>query len=182
MLNARARRHAIAVLRRALLSAILFSVGLALALGLGAPDPGVAEVSYAAAMGVVAWGSALAIVLRSGAHAADERRMGTHMRPSRHLWTSGAGQALGDSTDPVVLERSELERDLRLGRVTMEDFDLLLRHRLERLAVARCSRLGRSPDELPMVGGDQDRSSERTAPGVPTSEVESFVGRLERMT
>lgn len=181
MLNARARRHAARVLRRAFVAAVLFSAGLALALGLGAPEPGLAEASYAAAMGVVAWGSVLAIALRSGLGEGDGSRAGTKNGAAERWRLGDAGLGSDAATDPVVLERLELERDLRLSRLTMEDYDLLLRHRLERLTSARCSRLGCSPAELPVVG-DRSDPSDRTAPGVPTSEVDSLVGRLEAMT
>lgn len=177
--------------RRALVLGGLSTIGIALALGLGAPDPGAAERSYASALGLIAWSVAVTwlgeISRRQGARGAKRAAELGITAQERRLDSSDAA-----SSDPAVLVLVDLERNLRLGRLTIGDYQALLRPRLADLAATRLARLGMpitSPaarsalgDSYALVDPARAQPVDRGAPGVSLDAVAELVSRLEELT
>lgn len=164
-------------LRRLVVLAAVSTAGIALALGLGAPDPGIAERAYGAAMGLLG-------CLAGIAYVAERERPGT-----------GPGED-GDedsaANDPALRALSDLERNLRLGRLTLGDFHVLVRPRLVDLVASRLARRGvplASPaarsalgDSYALVDPSSSTPTDRSRPGVPLAAVADLVARLEELS
>ena len=117
---------------RVLALAVLGSFGLVMALGLGLPDPGVAERSFGALIGVL--GCVLGLQwLRSTAEGRNPQgRFGVAIeRPDED-----PPQA------PAVASAKNLERALKLGASTIGSYNLLVLPHLQILANSKLSRAG----------------------------------------
>jgi len=155
----------------------LATVGLVVALVVGAPAPGVVERVYSAVAGLLV---IVMIVRRLEIGPATERTG----RPfsSRH-------QPDEEPLEPADAAWLDLERGLRLGALTAGDFDHLIRPRLAALAGSgrRRSPAGSKPDDagsgdlgqLDLLMDGNARLRERSGPGIPLSEVEAIVSALE---
>jgi len=163
------------VTRMSLFVLAVATVGLAIALGVGAPDPGAAERAYAAAAGLV-----LIVAL--------VRRLG--LGPLSGGFRAAADAGDDEAGDPAKARLLDLERALRLGALAAGDFDLLVRPRLAALARSRRPRAGSvsatGPVGLaspaPFAGvltRGNPRLADRSGPGVPLEEIEAIVTSLE---
>ncbi|MGO9195994.1 MAG: hypothetical protein ACLQK4_02555 [Acidimicrobiales bacterium] len=163
---------------------VLATTGLAIALGVGAPDPGVAEKAYAGAAGVL-------IIVGLLRHLSQTAYTSPTRVRSMSATASGAGKLAGDEDvpgDSAMAIWWTLERALRLSTLTAGHFDLGVRHRLASLARARAGRFGGSaseaeagallaPDSLLRPGSPRLR--DRNGPGIPLEEIDRIVTILE---
>jgi hypothetical protein len=152
------------------------TAGLAVALGVGAPDPGAAERAYAAAAGLLL---IVALVRRLG--------LGPFTTGSVRATAGGPDD---DAGDPALARWLDLERALRLGTLAAGDFDLLVRPRLAALARSRRPRAGSvsrtaavdlaDPAQFAgVLAPGSPRLADRSGPGIPLEEVEAIVTSLE---
>jgi len=165
------------ILVRLLVVAGVCTVGLALALGLGAPDPGLAERAYGAADGLLGCVASLVFVREQAGRAAAA--------------PDAAEDDIVASNDPAVRVLSDLERALRLGRLTAGDFHVLLRPRLAELASSSLARRGvplgseaaraALGDAYALVDPAAPPPADRSDPGVPLAAVSDLVQRLEQL-
>jgi hypothetical protein len=159
----------------------LASGGLALALGVGLPDPGTAERVYAAVIGLL--GCVLAVGwLQSTAEGGAPR---------------GRFSIANDDPEddppqaPTVEAAKHLERALGLGTATIGSFTLIVQPRLQ--ALAR-SKLGRADIQLGdmaasrllgdgwlLVDPDAPPPQDRLATGIPLGRLEQLVDALEQL-
>jgi len=167
---------------RVMVLAILASGGLALALGLGLPDPGAAERAFAALIGLL--GCLLA------------------MRWLRLHAEGGAPQdrfsvAPDDPKEPPprapnVEAAENLERALSLGVSTIGSYNLLVLPRLQALASAKLGRAGCRlsdgsaaaellGDGWPLVDPATPPPPDAMAPGVSLQRVTLVVEALEKL-
>ncbi|MGH9291496.1 MAG: hypothetical protein ACRDZ6_01780 [Acidimicrobiales bacterium] len=191
---------------RIVLAALACSAGLGLALGLGAPKPGVAERSYAAAMGILGWALAVVLLRGGGGAGTDTGRFDSRQfagltgggRGGRGgsgdgSGGGGSGDDRGDaaSYDPVEASRARLESCLRLGTVTSGDFHALVRPRLTELSAARLQRHGIASGSAlaadllgpaaALVDPRRAPPEDRTARGTELDAVAELVDRLESL-
>ncbi len=167
---------------RSLVATLLCATaGLALALGVGAPDPGVAERAYAGAAGLLIIVAVYRILARSRAASPYELGKGE----GSDKVTSGEGE---EARDGATAGWQELERSLRLGTVTAGNFDLRVRTRLAALARARGRRMSGhlSPTDIErLLGADSvlrpgnSRLRDRHGPVVSIVEVDEILTILE---
>jgi hypothetical protein len=159
--------------------AVVSTGGAALALGLGAPDPGVAERCYAGAMGLITLAALLA-------HLADREEAATEQVDEAGVDDDAS------SSDPAIRAFADLERALRLGRLTAGDFHSTVRPRLLRLASSRLARAG-APittaggrellgDSFELVDPAAGPPRDRSSPGTGLDEVAALVRRLEQLS
>jgi hypothetical protein len=158
---------------------ILVGIALAIALGVGAPDPGVIERAAAAAWGLVGLGAGSATLSRVTGIA--EPRGSVPHQPAEV------------PTDSRTTRLVALERSLRFGATTSGDFYGQVRPRLARLAASFLSLrnvsitdkesvetlLGASAYEL--VDPRTKPPTDRFSPGVPVEQVSELIGRLEAL-
>ena len=167
--------------RSLLASLLLVTAGLALALGVGTPDPGAAERAYAGA-------AALLIIVAVYRSLARSRDAGS-LEGRGALRNENARSTEGEEArDGATASWQELERSLRLGVVTAGNFDLRTRPRLAALARARAGRLSGhlSPaDSEELLGADSvlragtSRLRNRLGPGISLEEIDRIVTILE---
>jgi hypothetical protein len=167
--------------RRSIAAAVLATASLALALGIGLPDPGAAERAYGGLLGLL--GCLLAVSwLRSTAEG----------RAPAGRFSSGAAGERDEAPEPPVVEAvRDLERALRLGISTIGTFNRLVQPRLQSLATAKLSRSGIRLDTEAAVEllGDGFRlvdpaappPEDRMAPGFSLHEIEGLVETLEQI-
>jgi hypothetical protein len=165
---------------RAAAAAVIAAGGLALALGLGLPDPGLAERAFAGFMGFLACMLAVRW-LRS-----------VSRMPAAPTSSPGDG-ATGDVPRAPAAEATEaLARALGLGVSTIGSYHLLVRPRLQALAGAKLARLGpglEDASEAQSLLGDgwvlvdpaTPAPADGVAPGIPIVRLEELVATLERM-
>ncbi len=175
------RRPDRAVLRLAVTAAV-GAGGLALALGLGLPDPGVAERAFAGLLGLL--GCVLALrwfrAIAEGRAPRDRFRVATER--------ATAAQPLAPSVESTL----RLGRALGFGVSTIGSYNLFVRPRLQALAEAKLARAGCGPNDAEaarkLIGDDWELvdpkappAPDRMAPGVSLLRVARIVATLERL-
>ena len=162
--------------------ATLGTAGLGLALGLGLPDPGAAERSYAALIALL--GCMLAMGWLRGT--TDEGGLSTRavaVEPGRGDLPTEA---------PAVAASNDLARALDLGVVTIGAFTQMVMPRLRTLAATKLANAGCSADDRDKASallGDGwslldpaiPRPADRTTPGVSLARVTRLVEALEKL-
>jgi hypothetical protein len=176
------RRHLSRTAARVVALAVIASGGLALALGIGLPDPGAAERAYGALIGLLSCLLALRWLLASAAGRAPHGRFGVlETEPER-----------APLQPPAVAAADNLTRALGLGVTTIGSYNLLVLPRLQGLARAALERadsgLGDSEGAAALLGDGWQlvdpaapRPSDRMAPGWPIERIEQLVEALERL-
>jgi len=156
----------------------LVALGLAIALGVGAPDPGVLERAAAGALGLLALGIG-SIVLSTAVKAPTP----TPGRPA-------GPEELSDARSAALVT---LERSLRFGSSTAGDFYVNVRSRLVPLTTSRLARLGVSlsdkassvallgEDGYALVDPGAGPPKDRFGRGVSLDRVAHLVRRLEEL-
>jgi hypothetical protein len=161
---------------------VLAGAALAVALGLGLPDPGAAERSFAAFVGVLScaliWGW-----LRSTAAGRS---------PQGRFSVAVANPAEPERLAPAVVATKSLERGLGLGSSNIGSYNLFVRPRLEGLAAAKLARAGCRLDDAnaarellgdgwALVDPTAPPPADRMAPGVSLHRIGQLVQQLERL-
>jgi hypothetical protein len=159
--------------------AILGSFGLVMALGLGLPDPGIAERSFGALIGLL--GCVLAMQwLRSNA---EGRSPQGRFSVALDLPEEAPPQA------PAVASAKNLERALTLGASTIGSYNLLVLPHLQTLAESKLSRAGCALSDGPtatellgeawsLVDPAAPLPSDRMGPGVSLGRISQLVDAL----
>jgi hypothetical protein len=162
--------------------AALGTAGLGLALGLGLPDPGTAERSFAGLIGLL--GCMVAFRWLRGT--TDERGVGT-----RAIAVDAGRDALSTEA-PAVAASKDLARALDLGVETIGAFTQMVLPRLKVLAATKLANAGCSPDDRDrasellgdgwsLVDPAAPRPADRMSPGVSLARVARLVETLEKM-
>jgi hypothetical protein len=159
--------------------AALVGIALAIALGVGAPDPAVIERAAAGAFGLLGLGIG-SIALST---AVEAGRTGRARR----------GQAFEEPTGAGAAGYVALERALRFGASTAGDFHAQIRPRLVALTKARLARSGVAlsdkdrvmellgADAYALVEPDAAPPADRFGPGVAIDRVRRLVDTLEAL-
>ena len=156
--------------------------GLAVALGLGLPDPGAAERAFAGFVGVLGCSLAWSWL----------RAMAAGRSPQGRFSLVVAGPEEPPPLAPAVAATKSLERGLGLGTTSIGSYNLFVRPRLEALASA--SSLGRDAgwltpvrrgellgDDWELVNPAAPPPEDRMAPGVSFPRIGQLVSRLEQL-
>jgi len=158
--------------------AAFVAIGLGIALGVGAPDPGVYERAAAGIFGCLGLGAGLTALSST-----VEADLPFRPRSSRPEEPTDAG------TDALVA----LERSLRFGASAAGDFHTQVRPRLMTLANACLGRHGVAlsdreratellgTDAFDLVDPTREPPADRFEPGVPVARVRRLVDRLETL-
>lgn len=176
------RWHLSRAAARVVALAVIASGGLALALGIGLPDPGTAERAYGAFIGLLSCLLALRWLLASAAGRAPYGRFGV-------LAAEPENPPL---QPPAVAAADNLTRHLGLGVTTIGSYNLLVLPRLQSLARAALERSGSGlsdsegaavllGDGWQLVDPATSRPADRMTPGWPIERVEQLVETLERL-
>jgi len=166
-------------------TAILVVAGLGISLGLGAPDPALAERSALGALGALL----LSAVLVSSSSALPEP-LGAPRPRGEPNPKDGSGP--GSGADQHADQATRLARHLRFAAAAAGDFHQLVRPRLQQIATevlqsSEPGRAGRSatellgPDLYRLVDPEVAPPEDRLAPGVALGQVEALVERLEQL-
>lgn len=159
--------------------AALVGIALAIALGVGAPHPGIIERAAAGAFGLIGLGAG-SIALSTSVEAA----VAVRRRPP------GADEELADAGRAELLN---LERSLRFGESSAGDFYAQVRPRLVRLTAARLAGKGLSladrqaavallgADAYALVDPETGPPADRFQHGVQLERLADFVAKLEAL-
>jgi len=159
--------------------AVLVTIALGIALGVGAPDPGAIERAAAAAVGLLGLGAG-SVAVSSAVEAGRPSSRRSHPLDA-------------ESTDAGTANLVALERSLRFGASTAGDFYARVRPRLVALAKSRLAGHGVSlserdravqllgADEYELVDPSGSPPADRFAPGVSIDRVDRLLDRLEAL-